>query len=704
MNREEYATNYPLDYFFNATSIPNQELVFMTYDHFETGPRAGYMAPLEFLNLLEFNYEFLKVNVTKPFFVLEHFKSIPISDELRHILMGFILKWYGGYPVDNFDQQYNTTLRLVEREFLKFKEETPEKKICQRDWQEYQRIREVEKYLNQNIDLGGLNHKGTLEKSAADLKDNPEDDKRSGYSRPIEVRKKKKKTGSKGTAAETSQIEQDEWDKNFEEQVNALHRREFKKVAGVDIEFTSFRQLLKDWEFNYPLKYAPLSYFHMWKENLRYFRIEVLDNLMQIPDSAKIHYLDNLKYQISECQKAAHTSEQEYISLLSKYNTNKRDILERTDYENKIFEVINAEVPSFHESMEPDFFPDTLNIQHVFYNYHYGEAIKEAISFLDEQTNTRTEKHLLKNTSNEIPEIHQDHQKENAALDNLLESLRYNIPKDKGPFESLNLWNSNLDTFFREALYNLSKQRPENKKHYLELAQLVLKEKTKNVFVTDELYDSLLSQCGFNRETVFESRDSDDDLIGSLVSTPIQLDISMGTEILHYEDKKYMQDTFYNFHYGQTLNKALEFVNKQLENTNGKPGLKSKTSKTSAIMHSSFQYKNWNSGNEKITDLMNFLKNKGFIDRDIDLASFRKLFRNEFPSRKIIWLTTITDLSYFIGKLACHPGIEESKKKHWYIAVNYFELADGSDVTNTRLSGQKKPADTTLLDNALNLL
>lgn len=704
MELENYMKSYSLDWFFNAQNIPNQDLVFFTYDYFTTGERAEFMHPDTFFNLLQFSLDYLSANITKPFKVLEHLKSIPIEDDELHVLLGFILKWHGGYPVDNLDPQYNTTLRMVEREFLKFKEETPEKKICQRDWQEYQRIREIEKYLNQNIDLGGLNHKGTLEKSAADPKDNPEDDKRSGYSRPIEVRKKKKKAGSKGTAAETSQIEQDEWDKNFEEQVNALHRREFKKVGGVDIEFTSFRQLLKDWEFNYPLKHAPLTYFHMWKENLRYFRIEVLDNMMQMPHSAKIHYLDNLKYQISECQKAAHTTEQEYVSLLSKYKTNKRDILELTDYENKIFEVINAEVPSFHESMEPDFFPDTLNIQHVFYNYHYGEAIKEAISFLDEQTNTRTEKHLLKNISEESPKIHQEHQKENAALDNLLESLRYNSPKDKGPFESLNLWNANLKSFYREALYNLSKQRPENKKHYLDMARTELEERTTNVFVTDEEYDLMLSQNKFDRKTVMESSDSDDMFIDTLASTPIRLDPSMETEYTFYESQKDIQDSFYNFHYGQTLTKALEFVNNQLDNLNGTPGVKTKVSNSSAAAYNSFQYLHWSKEGGNITALMNFLKDNGFIHNETDMILFRKLFKNELPERKIVWLTTITDLSYFIGKLACHSGIEKPKKKHWFIAVNYFELLDGSEVTNKRLSGQKKPADTSLLDNALNLL
>lgn len=161
-----------------------------------------------------------------------------------------------------------------------------------------------------------------------------------------------------------------------------------------------------------------------------------------------------------------------------------------------------------------------------------------------------------------------ENQNGNEALDNLLESLSHKSPTDKGPFEALNIWNSNLIKFKREVLQTLSKQRAENKKHYLDMVRIELEEKTKNVFVNDELYDSMLSQNGFNRETVFESRDSDDEIIGALVTTPIKLDESMGTEILYFEHQQYIQNTFYNFHYGQTLNKAWVFIDEKLQEVN----------------------------------------------------------------------------------------------------------------------------------------
>ena len=38
--------------------------------------------------------------------------------------MGFILKWHGGYPVDNLDEDADRTLKEICREFLAYPETT----------------------------------------------------------------------------------------------------------------------------------------------------------------------------------------------------------------------------------------------------------------------------------------------------------------------------------------------------------------------------------------------------------------------------------------------------------------------------------------------------------------------------------------------------------------------------------------------------
>ena len=498
------------------------------------------------------------------------------------------------------------------------------------------------------------------------------------------------------------EYEHDEWTKNFEKNVSELHRREFKEVGGVKIEFTSSNQLLKDLEFNYPLEHAPLSYYHTWKEDLKYLKIEIMDNLMMLPETAKIHYLDRLKYQFTEKQSAAFTTEQEYFQLLSKYNTNKEDIIDSIDYNNKIFEVVRSDVPSFHESMEPDFFPDTTNIQLIFYNYQFGEAIKEAISFIDEQLNTRTEKNKKENEKPLPPKIVDNTTNSNLALDNLLESLRYKTPHDIGPFESLNIWDNNLRAFFREVLHNLSEKLPDNKKHYLDLVNRELKEKEKNVFISDEQYDSLLADFNFDRETILNTYDSDNQLIGALASKAIILEDSMPPGYSEYEQDS--QHVFFNFHYGQTLQKALDFINKQYNGIGKSTSLKNEILRSASNNYNSFQYKQWSHRSESITELLNFLKEKQFISTDTEISLFRQLFKNQIPVGKIVWLSNITNLSYFIKMLTQHTSIEDSKKNQWFITVRYFELADGSEVSNHRLSTQKIPANTFLLDKALKIL
>lgn len=155
----EYSYTKDLNWYFNAGNIPNQDLVFATYDYFNEGERQGVFLPLDFLNLLQKQYDYLKECLNRPIDYLGHLKTIPLSDIQKHILLGFLLKWFGGYPVSeasgyNDSKQYETILRLIEREFLKFENDTPEKRVCQKDWIEYKRVREIEKMMNELLDSG----------------------------------------------------------------------------------------------------------------------------------------------------------------------------------------------------------------------------------------------------------------------------------------------------------------------------------------------------------------------------------------------------------------------------------------------------------------------------------------------------------------------------------------------------------------------
>lgn len=130
---KQYSYKNSLAFYFNKANIPNQELVKDTFNHFETGPRKGVFNALEFLNLLDKQYQFVRGNIKESEFVFSSLKKLPLNKLEKHILFGFILKWYGGYPVNNMNKDYDKTLKLIEHEFLSYPEETFEKEFCKSD-------------------------------------------------------------------------------------------------------------------------------------------------------------------------------------------------------------------------------------------------------------------------------------------------------------------------------------------------------------------------------------------------------------------------------------------------------------------------------------------------------------------------------------------------------------------------------------------
>lgn len=151
---KEFSENYDLDYFFNAKNIPNQDLVFATFEYFETGERKGLFEPLDFLNLLEKQYRKIFSNHEKPHSTFLELQNLPLPTLEKHVLFGFILKWFGGYPTNQLDstvEKLNSVLRLIEKEFLSYDGETPEKKFCEVNWVEYKRIKQVEKIVAERL-------------------------------------------------------------------------------------------------------------------------------------------------------------------------------------------------------------------------------------------------------------------------------------------------------------------------------------------------------------------------------------------------------------------------------------------------------------------------------------------------------------------------------------------------------------------------
>lgn len=142
------SANNNLDFYFNEKNIPAQDVVKLTHDYFENGVRKGIFKPLDFLNLLWEQYNFVVKNINDAEKVITTLNTLPLSKEKKHILFGFILKWFGGYPINHTPKEYDITLKLIEKEFLEYNESTPEKKFCQKELERINEMKKVSNYLN----------------------------------------------------------------------------------------------------------------------------------------------------------------------------------------------------------------------------------------------------------------------------------------------------------------------------------------------------------------------------------------------------------------------------------------------------------------------------------------------------------------------------------------------------------------------------
>lgn len=159
-NLSDISSEYEIEHYTDEKVIPNQNLVKDTISFFETGMGRDMFSPIGFLNLLDKQYDFVKLNYNNAELVVNHLKSLALSDRQKHTLYGFILKWFGGYPVNNLDEDFNKTLKAIEKEFLGFNGDTPEKQYCKAD----QAVRnKFEKYgiafttaINHGIDVNEI--------------------------------------------------------------------------------------------------------------------------------------------------------------------------------------------------------------------------------------------------------------------------------------------------------------------------------------------------------------------------------------------------------------------------------------------------------------------------------------------------------------------------------------------------------------------
>ncbi|WP_341836852.1 toll/interleukin-1 receptor domain-containing protein [Chitinophaga pollutisoli] len=149
-----HSTNHDLTFFTNPNNIRNQRLVKETIEYFTDGPGTRAFELLPFMNLLKAQREFVASNRINTQLVLDHLGALRFSDLQKHVLLGFILKWNGGYPVDNLDPDADRTLKAICKEFLAYPEATPEKEFCKTNAETHKRFRYLESLFNTSFRTG----------------------------------------------------------------------------------------------------------------------------------------------------------------------------------------------------------------------------------------------------------------------------------------------------------------------------------------------------------------------------------------------------------------------------------------------------------------------------------------------------------------------------------------------------------------------
>jgi hypothetical protein len=130
------SANNDLDFYYNVKNVHNQYIIDIITEHFDNGERKDHeFTSLEFLNLLWEQSNFVQNNIEKAQTVKTTLQQLPLNEEEKHILLGFILLYeQGGYPITNDNAQYQRTYGFIETAFKSYEGNTPEKIICEKDW------------------------------------------------------------------------------------------------------------------------------------------------------------------------------------------------------------------------------------------------------------------------------------------------------------------------------------------------------------------------------------------------------------------------------------------------------------------------------------------------------------------------------------------------------------------------------------------
>jgi len=148
------------------------------------------------------------------------------------------------------------------------------------------------------------------------------------------------------------------------------------------VNFRDFKNFLKHLEYNYPYKIDVITFKYFMRDDIDYLKKEILENFININTEEKIAYLDRIKYEIETYQKHVWATYENIKVWLDKYEITEDEIFSHQKFSNELYRLLSDEPPTFKETFEPDYNKDTEQIQSVFYNYYYGQALKQILDYI----------------------------------------------------------------------------------------------------------------------------------------------------------------------------------------------------------------------------------------------------------------------------------------------------------------------------------
>ncbi len=205
-----------------------------------------------------------------------------------------------------------------------------------------------------------------------------------------------------------------------------------KTKDNENIKLDAFNKFMEYFEFPYPYDYNIVEHYHHWKENLNYLKNEIESNLPSLDTPKSNLYLSSLTRRLAEKRKNVNTTKDQLDKWYDMYNTNEEDALYSNNSSNMLHKSINRYPLNIKEALDDGIDPNTDMIQRTFHNYHYGQFIDAALSFISD-----IKKALEPIASNNIQQnitnidILNRHTQTNLTQNNIIENNQINILSDK---------------------------------------------------------------------------------------------------------------------------------------------------------------------------------------------------------------------------------------------------------------------------------